>query len=371
MNLGTFKKLLTLCGYAPQGSGSTTPAYNPAGVAITGGSINGTRIGNITPADGAFTSLNATSANVFGLFSAQGVNSTTNGQLAGIANTGVNVNASANWSSVTFYDSTRGSDNKTADIVFQSGVVTMRFKNDAGNNATPWLSATGGYGSGIASIASTSGAGAWTHTGAMVVTQSSGNGVTFTPAANGSSPTIASAGVNTNVGLNISTQGAGGINLNSNTAITGAMSVSGTLTSVGGVPTDAGSKSGVAVVVKVLGLVTQAANVASQTLYAVPAGQDGTYRVSLYAEVTQAATTSSTLPNVGLGWTSRDANTAVALPTATPTNSANALGALGNTTQNISCKAGTNITIQTSGYVSSGATPMQYAVRAVVEYLGA
>lgn len=42
-------------------SGISGGGYNPANVAITGGSINGTLIGNITPSSGAFTTLSATS----------------------------------------------------------------------------------------------------------------------------------------------------------------------------------------------------------------------------------------------------------------------------------------------------------------------
>lgn len=361
MILGEFKKLLTICGYAPQGAGSNATPYNPANVAITGGTIDGVSHVNTTG------DINAGgNVNVKGTLS-----STSNTQPAGVTNSGVALGGGPNYAIVALYDQTQSANNRTQEIVSLSGAMQLRFKNDAGNAATPWLAASGGYAAGVTGITSTSGSGAWAHTGSFGVTQTGGNGVTFVPAANGSIPAITSDGANSNVSLNVNTKGGGGINLNSSTAITGPLSITGALTNAGGVISDSGSKSGASIVTKVFALVTQAANVTSQTLYSVPAGQDGTYRVSLYAEVTQAATTSSTLPNVGLGWTGRDSNTAVALPTATPTNPANALGALGNSTQNISCKGGTNITIQTSNYASSGATPMQYAVRAVVEYLGA
>jgi len=114
--------------------------------------------------------------------------------------------------------------------------------------------------------------------------------------------------------------------------------------------------------------VTQAANIGATTVYAVPTS--GMYRVEAYAVVTQAATTSSTLPNVGLLWTDSDSNTPLSATTLTPTNAANALGAFGNAVTVISAKSGTNIQYQTSNYASSGATPMQYAVHIRVEFLG-
>ena len=50
------------------------------------------------------------------------------------------------------------------------------------------------------------------------------NNVVLTGASTGNSPTLSTNGSNTDVGLTISTQGAGGINLNSNTAVTGSLS---------------------------------------------------------------------------------------------------------------------------------------------------
>lgn len=116
--------------------------------------------------------------------------------------------------------------------------------------------------------------------------------------------------------------------------------------------------------------VTQSANINATTIYAVPADGAGMYRVSAYAVVTQAATTSSTLPNVGVLWTDNDANVALSANNVTPTNAANAPGAFGNGDVVISARANTNIQFQTSNYASSGATPMQYAVRLRLEFLG-
>lgn len=166
-------------------SGNVTNAAI-TGSTITGGSINGTPIGQSTPAAGAFTGLNSTSANILGPMSAEGVNATTNGQPASTTNSGVVLGSSTNWASETFYDPTRGTDAKTADVVWQSGVFSFRYKNDSGASATTWLQATGAYNA-ITGIASSSGTGDWAHTGTLkttgVVTLSQGFIVANLPAA--------------------------------------------------------------------------------------------------------------------------------------------------------------------------------------------
>src|ERR1043165_5862692 len=144
-------------------SGSTLT--NPT---ISGGSINGTDIGDSDPAPGAFTTLNSDSANILGPLSAEGVNATTNSEVADPANTGVALSASSNWASITYYDATRGADAKTADVVWESGALSLRFKNDAGSDATTWLQAVGAYNA-VTGITSNSGSGAWRHTGLFTV----------------------------------------------------------------------------------------------------------------------------------------------------------------------------------------------------------
>jgi hypothetical protein len=117
-------------------------------------------------------------------------------------------------------------------------------------------------------------------------------------------------------------------------------------------------------------LATQNANIASTTLYAVPAGGAGLYRVSCYAVMTTADGASSTLPNVGIGWTDNDSNVALLAGNVTPTNTANAAGAFGQGSQIIVAKGGTNITYQTSNYASGTAGAMKYSVHVRLEYLG-
>lgn len=143
--------------------------------------------------------------------------------------------------------------------------------------------------------------------------------------------------------------------------------VSGTLSSYNGI---ALIGNGVPAEYAQINLANQNANITSTTLYAVPAGGAGLYRVSCYAVVTTADGASSTLPNIGIGWTDNDSNVAVVASTVTPTNTANAAGAFGPGSQIISAKAGTNITYQTSNYASGTAGAMKYAMRIRLEYLG-
>lgn len=115
---------------------------------------------------------------------------------------------------------------------------------------------------------------------------------------------------------------------------------------------------------------SHSANIAPTTLYTVPASGAGMYRVFVYAVKTQAATTSSTLPNVGILWTDADANVALSSTNVSPTNAVNDVGAFGNGAIVINARAGTIIQFQTSNYASAGATAMQYAVHLRLEYLG-
>lgn len=122
------------------------------------------------------------------------------------------------------------------------------------------------------------------------------------------------------------------------------------------------------------------ANVGSSLLYSVPANAGGLYRVHAYVVNTQAATTSSTLPAVEIA-SFTDNDTSVAHATSTFTGTGIATNAVGDSsaantapanpgTIVINAKGGTNINILTTGYASTGATPMQYALHIKLEYLG-
>lgn len=122
-------------------------------------------------------------------------------------------------------------------------------------------------------------------------------------------------------------------------------------------------------------LTAQGASISTKTLYAVPSTGAGGYRVSCYEVLTQAATTSSTLPTVNLIWTDKDTGVTKTLGICTATTSntlgvtapaANVLGQSGI----IYATASTNIQYQTSGYATSGATSMQYAIHMKVEWVG-
>jgi len=127
-------------------------------------------------------------------------------------------------------------------------------------------------------------------------------------------------------------------------------------------------------------LTAQGASIGSTSAYAVPATGAGLYRISIYGVVSQAATTSSTLPTACVIWTDRDSSgaqqqifnvTASGLTNTSNTTSTSEYGTIVvnaklSTTINYAfgnaCTGG-------SAYASVGATSMQYAVRVRVEAL--
>ena len=112
-------------------------------------------------------------------------------------------------------------------------------------------------------------------------------------------------------------------------------------------------------------LTTQSAIINTTTLYAVPADGAGMYRISYTAKVTRAATTSSTLGALTIGYTDADATTPAIV---SATNTGNTTTSLIQGVVIVYAKASTNITYA-MGYVSSGATTMQYNLHIKVEAL--
>jgi hypothetical protein len=117
-------------------------------------------------------------------------------------------------------------------------------------------------------------------------------------------------------------------------------------------------------------LVSQAANISGTQLCILPSF-NALYRIHCYVVVTQAATTSSTMPACLIAWTDSDSGVSQSAVQITSSSGANTLGlnslnvaTSGNTTGTalISGKPGSVVNFQTSGYASSGATPMQYAI---------
>lgn len=129
-------------------------------------------------------------------------------------------------------------------------------------------------------------------------------------------------------------------------------------------------KVGVAYEVANSDLTTQAADVGSTTLYAVPASGAGMYRLSLWEGVTQAASVSSTLPALTVAWTDASNSTGQTIGL-TSNKTGNTLTTNSTNHFVFRAKASTNITFSTTGYASAGGTPMQFEVRIILEYLGA
>lgn len=111
-------------------------------------------------------------------------------------------------------------------------------------------------------------------------------------------------------------------------------------------------------------LTAQAANVGSQTLLTTTANTAFTPLVfGCQVIISQAATVSSTLPSCVVTYTSGITGGTIT-QTVTPTSSANTVGTVEAASVNIYTQSGTAVSVTTSGYVSSGATALQYGIYA-------
>lgn len=210
-------------------------------------------------------------------------------------NSGITIGGSPTWAMMSLYDQANAANGRSADLLLISNAIKLRFANDARNAFLDVLTINGGQ-PGVTGITSTSGSGAWAHTGGFTV-----NGNSFAP------------------------------------------------------------------IVASDGKVAQAANVNVPALYAVPTS--GLYRFSAYVVQSQAATTSSTLPACRVEYT--EATTGVAVgDDVTTTANTNQVGLHVGASVVIAAQEGSNIGYITTGYASSGATPMQYAVHVKIEFLG-
>lgn len=125
-----------------------------------------------------------------------------------------------------------------------------------------------------------------------------------------------------------------------------------------------GGGIGFAVDTQVIGGVdffTQAANVGTTNLTTAVLPVNAHVTATCYVIITQAATTSSTMPSCTIGWTDV---IAVGSPTKTitATSATNTVATFDQGSVTFMAKSGTQITWSTSGYASVGATPMQYTV---------
>lgn len=100
------------------------------------------------------------------------LSSTANVQPASPTNSGIALGASPSWAIAGFYDQTATANNRTAQILGINSGMTFRFVNDAGTSPVNWLIASGGAGTGITGITSSSGTGSWVHTGNISATGS-------------------------------------------------------------------------------------------------------------------------------------------------------------------------------------------------------
>lgn len=126
-------------------------------------------------------------------------------------------------------------------------------------------------------------------------------------------------------------------------------------------------------VVAKVNLTAQAAAINATTIYAVPTGGAGLYRVSWSASVTTAAQISCVLGGAtGFQIVYTNVNDSVAKTSNPTTLTVSAVNATGTTISNIwlgYCKAGTNLQYAL-GYTSSGSPAMAFDVNVYVEFLG-
>jgi len=120
------------------------------------------------------------------------------------------------------------------------------------------------------------------------------------------------------------------------------------------------------------------ANISATTFYTVPSGQAGTYRMMCYEITTQAASSSSTLPQCAVYWTDADTNVgnSAAITVAVTSNGVGVSSAEGTGSGYMpggsvfNARAGTVIQYGSINYASSGASVLTYNIHVKLEYLG-
>jgi len=111
---------------------------------------------------------------------------------------------------------------------------------------------------------------------------------------------------------------------------------------------------------------TQAANFGPSNIGTGANIAGGLSTISCVVEISQAATTSSTMPTCSISWTDL-LTSVVQTVVVTTTSGANTVGTQSQGTVYAAIKAATNVTVTTASYVSLGGTPMQYAVFADIQ----
>lgn len=124
----------------------------------------------------------------------------------------------------------------------------------------------------------------------------------------------------------------------------------------GGVPAIYGSVSATA----------QSASIGATTLYAVPAGGAGVYRITYYMKITTAGSTSGSV-TLTLSWTDVDDSAALSVVIPTPANATDITGVVSGELV-VDAKLSTNIQYATT-YASAGGTAMVYKLKIKAEAL--
>ena len=117
-------------------------------------------------------------------------------------------------------------------------------------------------------------------------------------------------------------------------------------------------------------LTAQTANVGQGAQF-ITETTDGQYRLSCYDVVTTAATSSSTLPSFQYAYTDEDTAVASSWLGFGSTSTGNTVGTTANQgSVYFAAKNNHSVYVATTGYVSSGVTPMAYSLHCKLEYLG-
>jgi hypothetical protein len=311
---------------------------------ITGGTIDGAAIGNTTPSSGKFTTLSASSTVSGAGFTTYLASPPAIGGTAAAAGsfTTLSATGAVSGSGFTTYLASPPAIGGTAAAAGTFTALTGSSVTDSGLTANSFL---------------------YSGTGGLLTTTAAPTNGQLLIGSTGAAPVKATlTGTSNQISV---ANGAGSVTL----SIPSTLAVPGTITSYNGIST---ASLGIPITVATLNFTAQTANVAQQTIYAVPVGQAGRYRVVFTGIVTTAAsggTPSSTMPQGTVFWTDSDSGgTPSANVGATSTGNTINTSSQGNVT--VYAKAGTNIQIATTGYASAGTTAMQYAARFAVEYLG-
>lgn len=157
--------------------------------------------------------------------------------------------------------------------------------------------------------------------------------------------------------------GSGGITANNKPNLP---TTSGTITSYNGIST---SGQGVVPIYDTILATTQTANYNSGTAKTLftPTVSGSVYRVNVWEAITRAASSSSTMPSITIGWT--DSQGVARTETIVSTSGANTTGTAGWSNFMFDTNGSTAVTLTSASYASSGATSMEYTLIAALEQL--